>query len=603
MDRNTILAIVLCTIVIIFSTTIQAVFFAPDPSSVVEEDVVIESTEDGSTMIKSASNAYGNDFFAVGDEPDSSLFDVENEVSTYTFDPAGATISSIKLKEHNTNGEPSELIFKDADDVNPFMLYAGDDITNPIDAVFDYKVTELAERNVTQVSFSRDFETVSGEIFTINKIYAVPMNDEYMIQLVVNITTADGSSIPLNYNGDTYTLGFGPQVGPEFESMSSSYDYRRINYLRNDKGGKSNVSYSNNVFTYDDFDSDEYLDWMSLTGKYFVAIGIPETLDIIDEYSATNMTYSSGVSQENYFYFTRTGTTDSAITDVYSYYLGPQSATELDRYDRAEDNVFGLEEHRLRKAMDSSWLWWLETILNWCLSIIYRFIPNYGVAIIILTIIIKLLLHPLSKKGTESTAKMSALTPKLNEIKEKYPDDPEKQNMAMAKLYKEEGINPMSSCWPMLIQFPILIAFYGLLNKNIDLRGAMFIPGWITDLSIPETIFTLPFRIPLLGNQIHLLPILYTFSMIFSMKITQNASSAASGQAGMMKFMTYGMPIIFFFILYNAPSGLLVYWSATNLISIGTQIYVNKKKGSQFKLEIQKEDEEKALAKKKKRRK
>ena len=96
----------------------------------------------------------------------------------------------------------------------------------------------------------------------------------------------------MNYNGDTYTLGFGPQVGPEFESMSSSYDYRRINYLRNDTGGKSNVSYSNNVFTYDDFDSDEYLDWMSLTGKYFVAIGIPETLDIIDEYSATHMKYS-----------------------------------------------------------------------------------------------------------------------------------------------------------------------------------------------------------------------------------------------------------------------------------------------------------------------
>ena len=602
MDRNTILAIVLCTIVIIFSTTIQSVFFSPDSTAVVEESELIDTQGEGS-VVHSASSAYGNDFIATGNDGDTTPFTVENEVSIYTFDPVGATVSSIRLKDHNTNGEPSELIFKDSDDVNPFMLYAGGDRTNPIDAVFDYKITELSDRNVTQVSFSRGFETSNGEDFTINKIFAIPTNDEYMIQLVVNITTADGSSIPLNYDGQSYTLGFGPQVGPEFESMSSSYDYRRINYLRDDRGGKSNVSYSNNVFTYDDFDSDEYLDWMSLTGKYFVAIGIPETMNIIDEYTATNMTYSTGVSQENYFYFTRTGTTDSTITDVYSYYLGPQSATELDRYDRAEDNVFGLEEHRLREAMDSSWLWWLESILNWCLSFIYRFIPNYGVAIIILTIIIKLILHPLSKKGTESTAKMSALTPKLNEIKEKYPDDPEKQNMAMAKLYKDEGINPMSSCWPMLIQFPILIAFYGLLNKNIDLRGAMFIPGWITDLSIPETIFTLPFRIPLLGNQIHLLPILYTFSMIFSMKITQNASTAASGQAGMMKFMTYGMPIIFFFILYNAPSGLLVYWSATNLISIGTQIYVNKKKGSQFKLEIQKEDEEKALAKKKKRRK
>ena len=169
----------------------------------------------------------------------------------------------------------------------------------------------------------------------------------------------------------------------------------------------------------------------------------------------------------------------------------------------------------------------------------------------------------------------------------------------MAKLYKEEGINPMGSCLPMLIQFPILIAFYGLLNKNIELRGAMFIPGWINDLSIPETIFTLPFNIPFLGNQVHLLPILYTFSMIFSMKITQSSSSVASGQQGMMKFMTYGMPIIFFFILYNAPSGLLLYWSVMNAITIGTQIYVNKKKGSVYKKE--EEEKERSLREKKAR--
>ena len=603
MDRNTIIAIVLCTIVIIFSTTIQTLFFAPDPTAATETtEEVIADVNDSAAVLTGSENAYGRDFYAVGEDPDSASFTVENEVSRITFNPVGASIDSVLLKEHQTNGEPSELIFKDSDDVNPFMLYAGDDTSNPIDPVFSYTINEMPDRSITQVTFSREFETRDGKKFTINKIYAVPTNDEYMIQLVVNIMTEDGSRIPLSYNGYTYTLGFGPQVGPEFESVGSNYDYRRINYLRDDKGGKSNVRYSSDgVFTYDDYKSDEFIDWISLTGKYFVAIGIPETENAVTKYSATQHTYDSGVSQENYFYFTRESSNESSVTDVYSYYLGPQDKGELDRYDRAEDNVFGLSGHRLKEAMDSSWLWWLEQILKWALTLIYKVIPNYGVAIIILTIIIRVLLHPLSKKGTESTAKMSALTPKMNEIKERYPDDPEKQNMAMAKLYKEEGINPMSSCWPMLIQFPILIAFYGLLNKNIDLRGAMFIPGWITDLSIPETVFTLPFRIPLLGNQIHLLPIIYTLSMIYSMKITQQATSA--GQAGTMKFMTYGMPIIFFFVLYNTPSGLLVYWTSTNIISIGTQIYVNKKKGTKFKMELAKEDEEKALAKKKKRRK
>ena len=203
----------------------------------------------------------------------------------------------------------------------------------------------------------------------------------------------------------------------------------------------------------------------------------------------------------------------------------------------------------------------------------------------------------------DSTAKMSALTPKMEEIKQRYADNPEAQNAAIAKLYKEEGINPMGSCLPMLIQFPIFIALYGLLNKNFELRGAMFIPHWIPDLSVPDTIATLSFNLPLLGSQIHLLPIIYTVSMIFSMKITQSGSTN-SQQQGMMSFMTYGMPIIFFFIMYNAPSGLLVYWTVTNAISIGQQLIVNKKKGSKYRYELKAKEEEKQAKKaaKKKRK-
>ena len=197
---------------------------------------------------------------------------------------------------------------------------------------------------------------------------------------------------------------------------------------------------------------------------------------------------------------------------------------------------------------------------------------------------------------------MSALQPKIQEIQAKYKDDPEAQNTAMAKLYKEEGINPMGSCWPMLIQFPIFIGLYGLLNKDFSLRGAMFIPGWIPDLSIPETIFTLPFNIPFIGSAIHLLPIIYTASMIFSMKITQSATSGQSANKGMTWFMTYGMSIIFFFILYNAPSGLLLYWTMSNFLSILQQVYTNKKTVAGFKKEIEEKDaikaQKKAAAKK-----
>jgi YidC/Oxa1 family membrane protein insertase len=186
----------------------------------------------------------------------------------------------------------------------------------------------------------------------------------------------------------------------------------------------------------------------------------------------------------------------------------------------------------------------------------------------------------------ESTAKMASLSPKMQEIKEKYPDNPTKQNEEMAAMYKKEKINPMGGCLPMLLQFPILIAFYGLLNKHFELRGAMFIPGWIPDLSRPDMVASLPFNLPFLGNELHLLPIFYTVSMIYSMKITQNASTAGS-QQGMMKFMTYGMPLMFFFVLYNAPSGLILYWSVMNALSIVQQLYTNKKKQQETAEEAQ----------------
>ena len=171
---------------------------------------------------------------------------------------------------------------------------------------------------------------------------------------------------------------------------------------------------------------------------------------------------------------------------------------------------------------------------------------------------------------------MQALNPQMEELRARYKDNPTKLNQEMGELYKREKINPLGGCLPLLFQFPIFIALYGLLNKHFELRGAMFIPGWIEDLSLPESIINFaPVSLPLLGSDIRLLPILYGASMIFSFRINQTGTPQ-SGMTG--KFMMYGMPIMFFFMLYNAPSGLLLYWMIQNIISIGQQIYVNNKR-------------------------
>ena len=581
MDRNTIIAVILCVIVITVGMAYQQTLL----SNEFVETETTEVTENIPVPVLASSS-----FSPLGTDGDSSTFNISSESLDITFNPKGGTIESIYDKTNDVN-----LILTEEGDNNAFMLYWGKDKSSPIDDVFDYSVEtkeiQGKNENITQVAFSRSYkEETTGTEFVVEKKFAVPENDEYMIQMAVSLYTKDGSPIPINIDSQMYTVSVGSQVGPEFQSLNGNYDYRRVYYRLADKNSRKTVNSGN-------FTSSDSMGWAGVVGKYFAFLLIPETQNVVTLTEAVQTTGET-IPQKNTIYMSRAASGESKTTDVYSFYCGPQLSSTLGIYDNAKDNVFGLSNHQLKKALDVSWLSWLEKILKVLLEVFYFLIPNYGVAIILLTILTKALLIPLSKKGTESTAKMSALQPKLQELQTKYKDDPEALNNAMAKLYKEEGINPMGSCWPMLIQFPIFIGLYGLLNKDFSLRGAMFIPGWITDLSIPETIFTLPFNIPFLGAQIHLLPILYTASMIFSMKITQSATSGqAAGSKGMTWFMTYGMSIMFFFILYNAPSGLLVYWTMSNLLAILQQVYTNKKTVAGFKKEIEEKDAAKAQKK------
>lgn len=579
MDRNTIIAIVLSVIVITVGMTINMVFFPPE--------YVDAGTQTTQTVDPASMPSGGAVITAVGEEGYSQPFTVTTQAFEMTFDPAGASVESIRLLNHreSTTGEPVELLVKDSSGRNAFLLYTDESFSDPVDAVFDYVIDD-SDDEVVSVVFTRDFES-DGSLFQIQKRFAIPKAEEYLFSVNVAMESLDGNPIPI----DSYTLGYDPQVGPWFQQLDNSYgEYRRAMYREVDDNNTHNVtSFDNGLSVVDD----EQVGWAATNGKYFTVIGVPDQATSY-ETSFRQTTGDSLISQVNSFYFTRTGISGTSFSDVYRYYTGPKLATFLDLYDVQNNNVFGLGGLMLDEVLDSSsWLGWLQTLLRWVLQFFYRLIPNYGVAIILLTILVKLLIQPISKKGMDSTAKMSALAPKVQELQTKYKDDPQTLNAAMAKLYKDEGISPMGSCLPMLIQFPIFIALYGLLSTHYELRGAMFIPGWIPDLSVPDTVFTLPFNIPFLGNGIHVLPIIYTASMIYSMKVTQATSTQQTGQQGMMKFMTYGMPIIFFFILYNAPSGLILYWTVMNFISILQQMYVNKKKTKRYAQEIQEREEAK----------
>lgn len=264
----------------------------------------------------------------------------------------------------------------------------------------------------------------------------------------------------------------------------------------------------------------------------------------------------------------------SKVTDKYRFYFGPKSASELRKYENGEDNQPGITNLGLETLVESSWLGWLENILKTLMGVFYGLIPNWGISIILLTILVKLVLYPLTNKSYESTAKMKELSPKIAELREKHKDDSQKLNQATMELYKKEKVNPLGGCLPMLLQFPFFIAMFSLFNNNFDLRGATFIPGWITDLSSPESVINFGFTIPLLNwDALRVLPIIFLITQLFTTKLTQPADAAQSNPQ--MKMMTLGLPIIFFFIMYNLPSGLLIYWIFQNVISTGQQLAYN----------------------------
>ena len=340
--------------------------------------------------------------------------------------------------------------------------------------------------------------------------------------------------------------------------------------------------------------------WAAISGKYFAFIGIP----LLAQYGINfSERPEPGLPSASRFNLVRPPLNSSRTDDVYRFYLGPKSQEVLNAYNTG-NNSFGISDMQLTEVANSrgflSILSPLENLLKKGLQFFYGLLPNYGVAIIFLTLLVKIIFFPLTKKSSEATLRMQALAPKIKELQEKHKGNPQKLNAEMAEFYRKEGYNPLSGCLPMLLQLPIFFAMFNLFSNHFDLRGAMFIPGWIPDLSQPESIVDFPegFRLPLLGwTALRLLPFIYVGSQLLYGKITQTPDQKMNTQ---MKIMLYVMPIVFFFVLYDVPSGLLIYWIFSNILTLVQQRIIIKLRSN--KQEVQQAPAPTLPPKKRKRR-
>lgn len=239
--------------------------------------------------------------------------------------------------------------------------------------------------------------------------------------------------------------------------------------------------------------------------------------------------------------------------DSYSIFVGPKELSRLEKLGGGQDAV-----------LDFGMFGWISEFLLWGMNLLHSVLfGSYAAAIIVLTLIIKSVLWPIQNKATNEMRKMSLLTPKMTELREKYKDDPQKMNEETMKLYREYGVNPFSGCLPMLIQIPIFFGFYNMLGCAIELRNSSFL--WIGDLSQPDTVAHL------FGFPINVLPIIMAGTMVWQMAITPKTGDA------MQQRIFYFMPIIFLVFCYNYASGLALYWTTQNIFSI-VQLYLTRNK-------------------------
>ena len=566
MDKNTVFAIALSVLVIVGFYFVQPIFF-PRPDQmpqVVSEAPELPSVPSSLVFAESAPSDMDEE------APAAQIIVVETELLTVLLSNAGGDIISYKLKQHRDKDDYVDMVLPGQSEPHAFTIAFGDVDATPIQDLFN--VNQISP---TIVEFYQDFRYPSSgttedgaayEQFRLTKRYAFNPQ-EYMFELTI---TLDGgsSSTPINFSGSAYTLGFGPQIGPRFVKLDNRYDYR--NYYTYANGKRSTERLRDNAQT---VVSTRVL-WAAIAGKYFTFFAIPDATPYILTFSTKT---EPGIPSASRLYLSRPGLSIPRTSDTFRFYLGPKDQKSLSIYDLGT-NSFNLRNLDLAKGLSSSgFLAPLEAGLKWFLLLFYRFVPNYGVAIILLTLLVRILMFPLTRKSAESTVRMQALSPKIKELQEKYKDNPVLLNTKMTELYKEEGYNPLTGCLPMVLQFPLFFAMYNLFNNHFDLRGAMFIPRWIPDLSVPESIFSFaPFQLPFLGwSDIRLLPFIYVGSQLLSSKISATPDQQANNQ---MKSMLYIMPIMFFFILYNVPSGLLLYWIMTNVLTLAQQVLTVKYK-------------------------
>lgn len=499
------------------------------------------------------------DFAALLDEVPAKPFTVENSKMRITFDPRGGRMARVVLKDYkNENTDPA----KDVELMSPdngsysFIISTGDRELSTEAMAFRPEVS--ADSTVVTMTLDLGKDTWMAYTYTI-------MPDNYIVRLNVTQHNMSESAIPANVTemGFDWNLNMERnEVGRTFEERNSAIYYKTKDDSPDDLSANSDASKTVNGA----------VQWVAFKNQFFSSVVIPrnyfKTVEMtsvpIDRDSEMGKWFVKTMTLKARFDYA--STTDEAFS--FDFYLGPNSYSGLsDVTDILNPDGPDL---KLQKLVPLGWGifgWINQLIVIPLFNLLGSFISSYGLIILLLTIIIKLILFPFTYKSYMSQAKMRILAPEIKEINEKYPgqENAMKRQQETMKLYSRAGASPFSGCLPMLLQLPVLIALFNFFPVAIELRGQSFL--WAHDLAAPDYICTLPFTIPFYGDRVSLFCLLMTVTNIIYTQLSM-ASNPSTGMPG-MKWMTYLMPVMFLFFFNDYASGLSYYYFISLLITIG----------------------------------
>ncbi|HKW14182.1 MAG TPA: membrane protein insertase YidC [Candidatus Krumholzibacteria bacterium] len=495
---------------------------------------------------------------SLGERPEKKVI-VTSPLYEITLSSRGGEIVSAKLLHYLTDGKPVELIPAGQSWSGRRMLAVSlksDTSTLPLDGIgFDISSAganlQDGSRIIITGTSTADVvfraQTASGIIERTYHFRA----DEYQFDATVRA----GDAVLAGAQNVAWT--FGPGIGPTEASVQDDYMAFKANALLGEEFHRKRPA----AFGRQQVDKfSGTLSWATLQTKYFLAALYPDEPTRAD----VEMT---GVKQQHRVTETVSvpmKTAASELKQSMHVYMGPLDVKLL-----AAKGV-GLERNvemgfKPIRPVSSAVLWSMKKLYHW--------IPNYGVVVIIISVLTKVLFYRLTHKSFKSMKQLQDLQPQLQAIKDKYSNDRKRMSEETMRLYKEAGVNPLGGCLPMVLQMPVFIALFNVFRYTIELRGAPFV-GWINDLSRQDVLFHLPFTLPLIGNAFSLLPLIMGGAMFAQSKL--GGSPTGQSSTAMPAGFNTVMPIVFTLLFYKMPSGLVIYWIINTGMSVVQQYYIHK---------------------------